>query len=210
MTVDGTHPDVSSNSNLKMAARMLVPILLVALGWFGLPYLHGSTTGIGAAAVGACAVDTNPARADGVEVRDCSDPAATLVVLAQVDGAADCFTVAGVVLETSIDLPHKRTCLGTKGADPYRSINTAAAGECLIDSGRERTTCTAPDAAHRILKRIDGVANAAVDAACDAVPGTESSFSRGFAETRSVSTFGSGGATDTPTSVVFCLAPAAS
>jgi hypothetical protein len=208
MTVDETRPDAGSGGSLKKIARVAVPIVIAVLAWFGLPYVLGSTTGIGAAPVGACAVDTNPQKADGVKVRDCSDPAANLVVLAQVDGSKDCFTIAGTVLQTSVDLPDKRTCLGTKGADPYRSTNTAAAGECLTESGDERTPCTAADAAHRIVQRLDDVPSAGTATACDAVPGTESSISYSIAETSTVGSFGSG-TTPGAKSVVFCLAPAA-
>jgi hypothetical protein len=209
MTVDETRPDTGSGSPLRKIALGAVPIVIAVLVWFGLPYVLGSTTGIGAAAVGACAVDTAPGKADGVKERDCADPAANLVVLAQVDGTKDCFTIAGTVQQTSIDLPDKRTCLGVKGADPYRSTNTAAAGECLTESGEERTQCTAPDAAHRILQRIDGAPTAGVATACDAVPGAETSVSYSIKETTTVDTFGSG-SKESATSVVFCLAAAKS
>jgi hypothetical protein len=209
MTVDETRPEAGSGSPLKKIALGAVPIVVGVLLLFGLPFLRDSTTGIGAAAVGACAQETDPTKPGTLKVLDCADPAANLVVLAQVDGTKDCFTIDGTVSQTSIDLPDKRTCLGIKGADPYRSTNTAAAGECLTEDGQERTRCTAADAVHRILQRFDKVPTAGKETACDAVPGTEMSTSFNITETTTVETFGSGSKAE-PVHVVFCLAPAKS
>ena len=127
-------------------------------------------------------------------------------MLAQVDGSKDCYTIAGTVHQSSVDLPERRTCFGTKGADPQRSTNTAAAGECLTADGAERTPCTAPDAATRILQRLDNLPTAAAAAACDAVPGTEQRLIRTFDESTAVAGFGAG-TEESATAVVFCLTP---
>ncbi len=209
MTVDDARPDAGSSGTMKKFLYAVVPIVVAAALWFGLPYLLDSTTGIGAAPVGACVAQTEPGDLNSaLEVRDCADPAATLTVLAQVDGSKDCFTIAGTVHQSSVDLPERRTCFGAKGADPQRSTNTAAAGECLTADGAERTPCTAPDAATRILQRLDNVPKAATGTACDAVPGTEASVATTFEESTAVAGFGSG-STESAGAVVFCLGPVA-
>lgn len=135
-----------------------MPIVLAAVLWFGPLFRLDSTTGVGAAPVGACAAQTEPGDPNSpLEARDCVDPTPTLTVLAQVDGSTDCSTIAGTVHQSSVELPERRTCVGRTGADPNRSTDTAAAGECRNASGIERTACTAPDAATRILQRFDAV-----------------------------------------------------
>jgi hypothetical protein len=207
MTIGDARTDSSSSGTLKKFLYAAVPIVIAAALWFGLPYLLDSTTGIGAAPVGACVAQSEPGNLNSaLELRDCADPAATLTVLAQVDGAKDCFSIAGSVHESTVDLPERRTCFGAKGADPNRSINTAAAGECLTANAIERTPCTAPDAATRILQRFDDVPKETAAAACDAVPGTEESVTTTFTEGTAVAGFGAG-TKESPTAIVFCLAP---
>lgn len=205
MTVDDARPAAAGRSTMFRYAA--VPIVLAVALWFGLPYLLDGITGIGAATAGTCVAQTEPGDLNSaLEVRDCADPTATLTVLAQVDGSTDCFTIAGTVQQSSVDVLGRRTCFGRNGADPDRATNTAAAGECLTAAGAQRTPCAAPDAATRILQRFDGVPTATASTACDAVPGTREAVTTTFTEGTAVAGFDAG-TSESGTAVVFCLTP---
>ncbi|WP_232667689.1 LppU/SCO3897 family protein [Pseudonocardia sp. TRM90224] len=186
MSVDGP-PSSQQGFWARYRKRLIsaLPIIVIGAG-FVIYRFVATANGISGAEVGACAAIVGTGSSASYEVRDCGDPQATLTVLAQLPRAGDCRTVAGAEQSTVDGRYAKLTCFGPKGVDPATSLNTAAAGECLTETGAERRPCSDPAAAYTILKRVDAVAEDAVDRSCDGVEGATGLFPMGWTESSEV------------------------
>jgi hypothetical protein len=135
---------------------------------------------------------------------DCADPTAEAVVLRRIEkattiaGMDQCSGVPGSNSSYSWDMvstgddPYGLNsidkmgvdllfCLGPAGVDPNSSPDTAQVGDCLAetsgDPGYVKVDCGAPDAAYRVVERVDS-GFLGVDLACRSAPGATSGIQR--------------------------------
>ncbi|OLT08994.1 hypothetical protein BJF78_06535 [Pseudonocardia sp. CNS-139] len=129
---------------------------------------------------------------DDVHRVDCADPAAGAQVISRQEDVFElgfeCDDVPGTtatyawsldttsstgIITTDIDSTDVLFCLGPAGVDPATSPDTAQAGDCLRETGDPtgyaKVDCGAPDAAYRVVERVD-VPFIGVDLACGDVP----------------------------------------
>ena len=159
-------------------------------------------TAINVAKDGDCVVGV---AANSVHRVDCADPTAEAVVLRRVENATtiagtdQCSSVPGTTSSYSWDMvatgddPYGLNalegmgvdllfCLGHVGVDPNASPDTAQEGDCLAetsgDPGYAKVDCGAPDAAYRVVERVEG-GFLGIDIACGSAPGATSGFQRG-------------------------------
>jgi hypothetical protein len=152
----------------------IVVLVLVAAGIYGVSWFTHRND-IDKAAVGDCATyDTG--KDSPFAKADCSDAAATYVVLKQVGSSKECIDVAGA--ERSISIKGGYFCFGLKGVDPATSINVAAVGDCLKVVGNDatRVPCTAPEATHKVLKRATDVVKSPTTDPCDSEKATDAEY----------------------------------
>jgi hypothetical protein len=135
---------------------------------------------------------------------DCADPTAEAVVLSRIEdattiGGDQCGSVPGVSSSYSWDMVTTGEdeyglgsidglatdllfCLGPVGVDPNTSPDTAQAGDCLAetsgDPGYAKVDCGAPDAAYRVVERVEG-GFLGIEIACASAPGATSGIQRG-------------------------------
>jgi hypothetical protein len=154
----------------------IVVLVLIAGAVFGINWFT-SRNDISKAGVGACATFDESAD-EPYKKADCSDAAATFVVLKIVNGDEECKDVAGA--ERSITKEGGgEICFGVKGVDPATSINVAQVGDCLTIVGNDavRTACSSSDATHKVLKRLTDVSKLALKDPCEDVADYTSSYS---------------------------------
>jgi hypothetical protein len=134
----------------------------------------------------------------------CADPAAEAVVLSRIENATTivgdpCSSEPGVSSSYSWDMVSTGDdryglgaidglgvdllfCLGPVGVDPNTSPDTAQAGDCLAettgDPGYVKVDCGAPDAAHRVVERVEG-GILGIEIACASARGATSGIQRG-------------------------------
>jgi hypothetical protein len=135
---------------------------------------------------------------------DCGDPSAEAVVLRRIENAStiagtdECSDVPGTSSSYSWDMvstgddPYGLAsidklgvdllfCLGPPGVDPSTSPDTAQTGDCLAetsdDPGYAKVDCGSPDAAYRVVERVDN-GFMGVELACSS-SGARSGIQRG-------------------------------
>ena len=128
------------------------------------------------AKVGDCARDAAD-KDQKVRLVGCADPGAKYQVLAVRGTSGGCSDVAGA--SSSVSTGDHIVCLGGKGVDPAKAINVAKEGDCVDLDGSEpqRVACTAEEADHKVLKRVEDVLSFQEDGACHGVKGTDRSYS---------------------------------
>jgi hypothetical protein len=178
--------DTGSNSTLCIGPRDVDP-----------------AAAINVAKEGDCVVGV-AANADVHRV-DCGDSTAEAVVLRRIENATtiagtdQCSDVPGTSSSYSWDMvttgddPYGLSsidklgvdllfCLGPPGVDPNSSPDTAQAGDCLAetsgDPGYAKVDCGSPDAAYRVVERVDS-GFMGIDFACASSPGATSGIQRG-------------------------------
>lgn len=167
-STDGRH-----DSDKGAVRRGVIRLLVVALVLGGAYAAYTTYQKSKAAFVGDC-VTSEDSRGDyseghksrrgrgigsryGPKKVDCTDPTAQYVVLDEFPTQTAvppeekrwCMDVDGAVAETATNRSGDRTlCLGEIGADPARSANTIAEGECMIPEAEDprRADCGEPGA----------------------------------------------------------------
>lgn len=149
-------------------------VAAVGIGLYGTLVLNKDD--VDNAKVGNCAQDA-PDKDQKVRLVGCADPGAKYKVLAVQRTSGGCSDVAGA--SSSVTTDDHIVCLGEKGVDPAKAINVAKEGDCvdLDPSEPQRVACTAKEADHKVLKRVENVLDFQADGACHSVRGSDKSYS---------------------------------
>jgi hypothetical protein len=160
-------------------------------------------TAVNVAAVGDCLAGMDAQSGQGgddVRRVDCADPAAEAQVISRQEDVfpigSECGDVPGSTASYSWSLNETSStgtitptinntdvlfCLGPAGVDPRTSPDTAQTGDCLRETGDDpgyaKVDCGSPDAAFRVVERVDS-GFLPVEVACRSVPGAESGVGR--------------------------------
>ncbi len=156
-------PAAPSGGKKKLSGLISVIVLvLIGGGIFAANYFT-SRNDIDNAGVNDCAIYEEGADTP-YKKADCSDAAATFVVLKIVNGDEECKDVAGAERSITTD-GGGEICFGLKGVDPATSLNVAQEGDCLAVVGNDatRADCSSADATHKVLRRLTDVSTAAAD-----------------------------------------------
>ena len=196
--VSESFSDTGSNSTLCIGPRDVDPVAAINVAKEG-----DCVVGV--------AANSEPHRVD------CADSTADAVVLRRIEdattiaGSDECSSVPGTSSSYSWDMvstgddPYGLAsidglgvdllfCLGPVGVDPNSSPDTAQVGDCLAetsgDPGYAKVDCGAPDAAYRVVDRVEG-GFLGIELVCSSAPGATSGLQRG----------------DTLNGYILCLAP---